>query len=84
MVDRWIKGAKKNECEKGGYAVQYVWPRQTLNYINSAKITHILIDVKERCHDGILNCSQIWLVPVDVEHSSYIVAAGVVTGYVLQ
>lgn len=31
-----------------------------------------------------LDSSQIWLVPVDVEHPSNIVAARVVTGYILQ
>lgn len=57
---------------------------QTLRYKNSANNTHVLIDVKERCHDGILNSSQIWLVPVNVKHPSYAVAAGIVTGDVLQ
>lgn len=54
------------------------------NYINPAKITHILVDVKECCPDSMLDSSQIWLVPVDVEHPSHIVAAGVVTGHILQ
>lgn len=46
--------------------------------------THVLIDVKERRHDGILDGSQIWLIPVDVEHSSHTPATGAVTGHVLQ
>ena len=46
--------------------------------------THILIEVKERRHDRVLDGSQIWLIPVDVEHSSHTTAADVVTGNVLQ
>lgn len=55
-----------------------------LNNIYSIQTTHVLIDVKERGHDGILNGSQIWLVPVDVEHSSYTLASDGVTGHILQ
>lgn len=52
--------------------------------INSTQTTHVLIDVKERCHDGILDGSQIRLVPEDLEHPPNAMAAGVVTGHVLQ
>lgn len=52
--------------------------------INSTQTTYVLIDVKKCCHDGILDGSQIRLVPVDVEHSSYTMATAGVTGHVLQ
>lgn len=50
----------------------------------SAQTTYVLVDVEERCRDGILDGSQIGLVPVDVEHSSYAMTTGAVTGDVLQ
>lgn len=46
--------------------------------------TYVLVDVKECGHDGILDGSQIGLVPVDVEHPPDTVAACVIAGDVLQ
>lgn len=46
--------------------------------------TYVFIDVEERCHGGVVDGAQIRLVPVDVEHSSYIVASCSVAGHVLQ
>lgn len=46
--------------------------------------TYVLVDVKEGGHDGILDGSQIGLVPVDVEHPPDAVAASAITGDVLQ
>lgn len=66
-----------------------VWPsritaEERLRAPIKTQITHIFIDVEERCHGGITDGSQIWLVPVDVEHSSYSLAACRVAGHVLQ
>lgn len=52
--------------------------------MNSAETTHVLIDVKESGHDGVLDGSQISLVPEDTEHPPHTVTAGVVTGHILQ
>ena len=46
--------------------------------------THVLVEVKECGHDGVLDGSQIFLVPVDEEHPSDVLAAAGVTGNVLQ
>lgn len=51
---------------------------------NFRQTTYVLIEVEECGHDSILDGSQIGLVPVDVEHPSYTLAAGAVTGDVLQ
>lgn len=66
-----------------------VWPsritaEERLRAPIKTQITHIFIDVEERCHGGTTDGSQIWLVPVDVEHSSYSLAARRVAGHVLQ
>lgn len=66
-----------------------VWPsritvEERLRAPIKTQITHIFIDVEERCHGGITDGPQIWLVPVDVEHSSYSLAASRVAGHVLQ
>lgn len=50
----------------------------------TTQITYVFIDVEEGRHGGVVDGSQIWLVPVDVEHSSYSVAARSVAGHVLQ
>lgn len=52
--------------------------------MKSAQTTYVLVEVEERCHDGVLDGSQVGLVPVDAEHSSYATTTAGVTGDVLQ